>query len=822
MDALSVFTERLIPHLWAVSWQVSILFLVIWIVERLSFKASSLFRYWLWLIVLIRLCIPLNLTLPESINHLFTEKIGIEIPSIQSFVERNEIPDGFGFQELTHSGINENTGNFSTIEPAKSALSEKISDVAAKIWLVLFLFIGSLILYRIIRVNRSLNRCEPIKRKDLCSLFGKLKKDMGLNSSVGLYNIDIDNTDMPAVIGILKPRVFLPRTIAENWQIEDIEPLLLHELAHIKRNDHVVNFLQVFIQIVYFFHPVVWFVNHRIRKLREQLSDDLALHCLGMKNKHYSMSILRVLENSVKQPAFGFIGIGFSERKSFAGERIKRIMDTNYVNKTKMTVFSMILVMIIGISGILFSCDYKRENEQTLLVDPEQNIPNTATTENILSNEKKEEMINKAFESFRGGDNINLHIPIATVKINGLQSPRELNQGIESVSATVNEYINSNSNITVVNDVSLDSPELFKFPMLFISADGAFKLNESESENLGNYLRNGGFVFIDNGSPELEYGDAEASLRIMLKDCLGSDARFLPIPNSHPVYHCFFDFDDGPPRGAEIENPRDKYLEGIWLNNRLAAVYSDKGYIYKWSENGQNTPQIALGMNMVLFPILQKSGMLEMFSRSNDQSPVKVVMVPKNEIIVPRNNPRNAINIFITENGEYKIGDKTIASSDLLEELLQIMEENKDKSIIIRSSPFTPYDDIQFVMKVARSAGIESVLKPEKINLQNAINVFITENGEYKVGDKTIASSDLLKVVIEEKKNKDSNKIIIMKTPQTRDEDVSFAENIAQKAGIEIVIVGYPVVSEQKLIYIYPKESLLQRLKSSFNLKFRL
>ena len=66
MEHVFVIAETVFRHLWSVSWQVSILVAVIWLVDRLSFRASSLFRYWLWMIVVLRLCIPGNLSLPSG------------------------------------------------------------------------------------------------------------------------------------------------------------------------------------------------------------------------------------------------------------------------------------------------------------------------------------------------------------------------------------------------------------------------------------------------------------------------------------------------------------------------------------------------------------------------------------------------------------------------------------------------------------------------------------------------------------------------------------------------------------------------------------
>ena len=132
---------------------------------------------------------------------------------------------------------------------------------------------------------------------------------------------------------------------------------------------------------------------------------------------------------------------------------------------------------------------------------------------------------------------------------------------------------------------------------------------------------------MDNGRPTEEYGAAEASLRQMLKDALGNDVQFLPIPNSHALYHSFEDFDDGPPNGSEINTSQVTtieqlgetynrttmskqvfWLEGITIKDRLVAIYSDKGYARSWEQEYENEPQLKMGINMVVYALIQEGG----------------------------------------------------------------------------------------------------------------------------------------------------------------------------------------------------------------------
>jgi len=209
-----------------------------------------------------------------------------------------------------------------------------------------------------------------------------------------------------------------------------------------------------------------------------------------------------------------------------------------------------------------------------------------------------------------------------------LKPPDKLKRAVINLVEAVNRYTNINAKVDA--HLFLDSRKIFESPFVYVTADRAFELTEIERRNFGEYLRKGGFAVIDNGTPEYEYGQAEASLRQMLKDALGPEAKFEPIKNDHPLYHCFFDFPDGPPQGAEIqmaqttttdiqgETARNAsmakavlYLEGIKFGERLVAVYSDKGYALKWKDFSNNEPQLRMGVNMVIFALTQSGGIAQ-------------------------------------------------------------------------------------------------------------------------------------------------------------------------------------------------------------------
>jgi beta-lactamase regulating signal transducer with metallopeptidase domain len=87
--------------------------------------------------------------------------------------------------------------------------------------------------------------------------------------------------DVPTVIGWVSPVVLLPVSALAGLSPSQVEAILAHELAHIRRHDYVVNLLQTVVETLLFYHPAVWWVSHRIRVERENCCDDLAVSLCG-------------------------------------------------------------------------------------------------------------------------------------------------------------------------------------------------------------------------------------------------------------------------------------------------------------------------------------------------------------------------------------------------------------------------------------------------------------------------------------------------------------------------------------------------------------
>ncbi len=81
----------------------------------------------------------------------------------------------------------------------------------------------------------------------------------------------------PLTAGVLRPWILLPLTALTSLSPEQIEVVLSHELAHIRRSDYLWNLLQTMVETLFFFHPAAWWISRRVREERELCCDDMAV-----------------------------------------------------------------------------------------------------------------------------------------------------------------------------------------------------------------------------------------------------------------------------------------------------------------------------------------------------------------------------------------------------------------------------------------------------------------------------------------------------------------------------------------------------------------
>ena len=146
------------------------------------------------------------------------------------------------------------------------------------LWLSAITLLAGKLLLEISAVNRLTQHGALAPNDKLQTRFNELAKQIQLKITPRLL-ISL-KVEVPMAIGWLKPVVLIPATMISGLNSAQLEMLILHELAHIRRHDYLVNFLQTLVEILLFFHPAVLWVAKQMRNEREYCSDDIAVqHC---------------------------------------------------------------------------------------------------------------------------------------------------------------------------------------------------------------------------------------------------------------------------------------------------------------------------------------------------------------------------------------------------------------------------------------------------------------------------------------------------------------------------------------------------------------
>jgi general secretion pathway protein D len=147
------------------------------------------------------------------------------------------------------------------------------------------------------------------------------------------------------VCGLFRPVILLPRSLAEQLPPTQLRAVLLHELLHLRRGDVWVNCAQALLQILYWWHPLLWLANARIRRVREEAVDDAVMLALNEDADAYAPTLLEVARLALHRPLATLGLIGILESHSSLRQRIERLMDFRPPRKAGLTLGSALAVL---------------------------------------------------------------------------------------------------------------------------------------------------------------------------------------------------------------------------------------------------------------------------------------------------------------------------------------------------------------------------------------------------------------------------------------------------------------------------------------------
>ena len=222
------------------------------------------------------------------------------------------------------------------------------------------------------------------------------QNNLDISRKVKLYLSDRIN--VPMTIGAMKPIILMPIATMSSLSSDQVEAILLHELAHIKRHDYLLNILQTIVETILFFNPFVWLISKIIRKEREHCCDDVVLGHLNLPLPY--AKALATLESYRLNNTLAVAARG--ENKHQLLNRIKRIMEMKRkpVNYTQVGIAALLIIALL-VSVAWFSPTLaqtkkvttkdKKGNKTTVTSSNKTNKKGTVITRSVVIETKDED-----------------------------------------------------------------------------------------------------------------------------------------------------------------------------------------------------------------------------------------------------------------------------------------------------------------------------------------------------------------------------------------------------------------------------------------------
>jgi beta-lactamase regulating signal transducer with metallopeptidase domain len=317
MNVLNHVSRQWLEWMWAASWQLALLICIVAVVVGLARVARPRLRYGLWLLVLVKAFLPPTLTTPISVGRwgigpvLETARqasVGAELSSAFERLGASEGPDE-----------DDPVGQLSAEDSPTS-----VPTALMIVWGVGGILFWTVVALRYATIARIGRTARAIDEGPVRVSLEQLALDLELRRVPEL--LVTETITSPFLFGVARPCIVLPEALLKQLSSTELTAVLTHELAHWKRRDTWFGWLQVLMQSIYWFHPLVWWANRQIRHERECVCDEIVLSLGKISPRQYGESILRVLTESRAKSLVAGSLVGVFEPGAKLQNRLEEIM----------------------------------------------------------------------------------------------------------------------------------------------------------------------------------------------------------------------------------------------------------------------------------------------------------------------------------------------------------------------------------------------------------------------------------------------------------------------------------------------------------------
>jgi beta-lactamase regulating signal transducer with metallopeptidase domain len=388
----------------------TMLAVVVWCVTRV-WRHPPLVAL-LWTLLLVKLVTPPLIAIPwrfersvantTSPRNLSTERNGkaaIAAPSTQSPADTLRLSERIAIAttepitpalESIHEADVPHESAPERAHLSNMAASEPLDWIAilAAMWLSGSAIWLPIAVGRLVRFHRALRHTE-ICPDDVTSWANEVAAKLGVASRFHLRVTDARLS--PFVWPIGRPTIVLSRPLLAAMSREETKMLLAHELAHVKRKDHWLRWLELTVTAIYWWHPVAWWARHMIHKAEEQACDAWVVWAFPESAKRYASALFKAVQMMAEhRPRAPLVASRIGSTGNLK-ERIEDIMNATWTCRLTMRARIALLVSALAILPLSVQA-VSEANEQP--VEPTKENPAATTAKNSLPPLKQKTSVN--------------------------------------------------------------------------------------------------------------------------------------------------------------------------------------------------------------------------------------------------------------------------------------------------------------------------------------------------------------------------------------------------------------------------------------------
>jgi uncharacterized protein (TIGR03435 family) len=312
-------------HLWQ-----STLFAVVAALLTLALKKNrAQVRYWLWLAASVKFVIPFSLLVSLG-SYLGWSKISAQ-SGFTFVIEQMSQPFSAA---SSHAEATTVLAKFIGLLPTLLLVAWAVGCLAV----VIFWWV------RWRRIEAAIHGSLPATSGREIEALRRLEQSAGIKKQIKL--IVSESALEPGIVGIFRPVMLLPAGISDRLSDAQMEAIITHELCHVRRRDNLTSATHMLVEMLFWFHPVVWWIGARMVDERERACDEEVL-LQGSDPQIYAEGILKVCEFYLESPLVCAAGVTGSNLK----KRIEVIMAHRIASKLNLGKKLLLAVLAFGIGA---------------------------------------------------------------------------------------------------------------------------------------------------------------------------------------------------------------------------------------------------------------------------------------------------------------------------------------------------------------------------------------------------------------------------------------------------------------------------------------